>query len=219
MKMHKKTGQAGFSLLELLIAMTLMLILLSIVSTLVAQAMSVRARESQRADALVSVQAALNVISREIANSGFGLGSGTNNRVSNNGIVVADSNASRIHLRSNMINTGDRANPQTALLTDEPGEDITYFLDPDTRSIVRYDANLNETSVIVNRISNLQFTYYNYTTGSSAFTETTTPAPNTGRVRITVTVELERVVGQPDSTVSFTSDVTLRNSQYMLRQY
>ena len=69
---RKKRNEKGFSLIELTVAMTIMLILLSVVSTLITRAMGVRQRETRRADALVSVQAALNVISREVANSGFG---------------------------------------------------------------------------------------------------------------------------------------------------
>ena len=54
--------QAGFSLMELMISMTVMIILLTIVASLIARSMSVKARESQRADAITSAEAALNVI-------------------------------------------------------------------------------------------------------------------------------------------------------------
>lgn len=192
-------------MIELLIAMTIMLALLALVSTVIAGALSTRQRESRRTDALTSSQAALNVISREVANSGYGL--------VNNGLVIADSGQKKIHFRANIDNSNNTTN--------SPGEDVTYSYDAATESIIRYDPNGSpQTSVIVNRISDVTFQYYDYTGSSSTPVLRTTPTANTGRVRINVTVRLEPVRGQPDNqTVTFTSDVTLRNSNYMLNQY
>jgi prepilin-type N-terminal cleavage/methylation domain-containing protein len=226
MKKTKTNKSAGFSLIELMIAMTVMLVLLGLVSTLFSRALGVRARESRRTDALTSAQAALNVMSREIANSGFGLYSDPVKKQALNGIVLADSNANKIHFRSNLVNI--KTTPGDTI--SKPGEDITYFFDSVTDSIVRYDAHAvldtatntytPQTSVIINRISSVKFDYFNYSGSVSTPTLTTTPTANTGRVRITVTVKLEPVQGQPNNqTVTFTSDVTLRNSSYMLNQY
>lgn len=212
----------GFSLIELMIAMVIMLLLLAIVSALLSRSYSVRSRESQRTDALTSAQAALNVISREIANSGFGIYTGTNARFASNGIILADSNANRIHFRSNIYNAGPAGvSTSTALQTNQPGEDITYFYDADTDSIVRYDPNDNpQTSAVVNRISGVTFRYFDYTGTNSTGVETSTPTVNTGRIRITVLVQLDPVAGQPNPLdVQFTTEVTLRNSNYMLHQY
>lgn len=221
--MKKPTrSQAGFSLLELMIAMVIMLILLSTVSMLLGRSTSVRARERQRTDALTSAQAALNVMSREIANSGFGIYSGTNTRSANNGIVVADSNMNRIHFRANVYNTGVAGSSNSpALLTNQAGEDVTYFFDAGTNSIVRYDPNgTPQTSVVVNRISSVSFRYFDYVGTNSSGVETSAPTANTGRVRITVMVQLDPIAGQPNPLdVQFTSEVTLRNSSYMLNQY
>lgn len=223
MKTVQTKNQRGFSLVELIIAMVVMLVLLSIVSTLLARSMGVRARESQRTDALTSSQAALNVISREISNSGFGISSASDPRVASNGIVTADSNANRIHIRANVNNVGptDVPSGSTVLSTNQPGEDVTYFFDAATNSIVRYDPNdTTTTSVIVNQISNVTFQYFDYVGTGSTGTEVTTPSNNTGRVRITVTVRLDPVQGQPNPlSITFTSEVTLRNSSYMLNQY
>ncbi|CAN5567003.1 hypothetical protein BH10ACI3_BH10ACI3_23220 [soil metagenome] len=218
---NKKEG--GFSLLELMIAMTIMLLVMGIVSMLFSRALGVRRRESSRTDALTSAQAALNVISREIANSGFGIYNDPVTRVANNGIVLSDSNSSRIRVRANITNTQTYAAP-TVAATSDPGEDITYFLDSTTSSIVRFDRNAVSprptTSIVVNRISEVSFQYVNYTYGSSATTTTSTPTATTGRVIITVIVRLDPVAGQQNpGTVTFTSDVTLRNSNYMLQQY
>lgn len=218
MKTIKNNSSAGFSLAELLIAMTITLLLLALVSGLFARALGTRARESRRTDALTSAQAALNVMSHEISNAGYGiyyLDNGT--RFPSNGIVtttVDDSNNKRIHFRANIENTDGTTNGA--------GEDVTYFFDTATQSIVRYDPNsVDKTSVVVNKISDVTFAYFNYDgTTQPPKDGTTTPSEETGRVRITITVKLDRVQGQPDNqVVTFTSDVTLRNSNYMLNQY
>ncbi len=206
MKKVKNTKNKGFSLVELMIAMSITLILMGLASTLFAGALGTRNRESRRADALVSARAALSALSREISNSGYGL--------TMNGIVTGDSGEQKIHFRANLYNED--------YTTDSVGEDVTYFFDEVTKSIVRYDPNTTPTtSVIVNRISNVTFKYYDYNSdGIISPDGSTTPTSGTGRVMITVTVALEEVVGQPkNQTITFTSDVTLRNSTYMLNQY
>lgn len=223
MKTQKAKKQDGFSLIELAVAMVIMLSLLGIVSSVMSRTMSIRQRESRRTDALTSAQAALNVISREIANSGFGIYDGNSELMADNGIVVADSDAHKIHFRTNVQNTGPRTAPSgsTVISTNRIGEDITYFFDDATDSIVRYDKwDDPQTSYVVNKISNVTFEYYNYVGVNSTPTVTNVPTADTGRVRITVSVEMDPVVGQPDGQrVTFTTDVTLRNSNYMLRQY
>lgn len=210
MKQVKK-GSDGFSMIELMIAMTIMLGLLALVSGIFARALSTRQFESSRTDALTSAQAALNVISREVANSGYGLTEPDNS--ASNGLVLNDCTNKRLHLRANVDNND--------LTTDEPGEDVTYFYDSASESIVRYDPNdVPQISGVVNRISEVTFQYFDYTGSSSTPTIRTTPTTDTGRVRINVTVKLENVQGYPkDQKVTFTSDITLRNSKYMLNQY
>jgi prepilin-type N-terminal cleavage/methylation domain-containing protein len=205
MKKVKDTKNKGFSLIELLVAMTITLILLGVATSLFAGALGTRNRESRKTDALTSARAALSAISREIGNAGYGM--------TTNGVVTSDSGAQKLRFRAN-INNEDWS-------TNRAGEDVTYFFDSATQSIVRYDPNATpNTSVIVNRISNVSFSYFDYVGSNSTPTTATTPTPNTGRVRITVTVKLEDVVGQPkNQSVTFTSDVTLRNSPYMLNQY
>jgi len=233
--MRSSKKNQGFSLIELLIAMTVMLIALGIVSSVMGRAMSVRARESRTADALATAQAALSVLSREISNSGFGLlqaNLGPNAKTASNGIVISESNAHRIRIRSNIENAGGTFESQgpTTLAINRPGEDVTYFFDAATSSIVRYDryAIRNaggtydpQTSVVVNRISNVSFEYYDYVGGTSlASAAATTPSENTARVRIIVDVALDPEYGQPNPEhVTFASDVTLRNNSYMLSQY
>ncbi len=210
MKLRKNKKTAGFSLIELMIAMTVTIGLLGIISTLFSGVMSTRKRESSRTDALTAAQAALNVMSREVSNSGYGL--------NNNGLITGDSTTQKIHFRANVVNTD--------ATTTSPGEDVTYFYDTVTQSIVRYDANgaganTPLISVIVNRVSKVDFKYFDYIGDSSIPSAAKNiPTSDTARVTITVTVDLEAVRGQPSGqSVKLTSDVTLRNSDYMLFQY
>ena len=228
MKKPKKSRQNGFSLIEMTIAMGVTLVLLGLTATLFASALSTRARESRRADALTAARAAISVMSREIANSGYGIAVDDGGYIPVNGIVLADSSKNRLHFRANTENRNG--------CTRDRGEDVTYFFDNDTQSIVRHErfssdganpcgaaAEATETSVVVNRISNVTFKYFNYSGGSSTPLEpsgTDNPTADTGRVRISVEVKLEEVTGQPkNQVITFTSDVTLRNSKYMLKQY
>ncbi|MCB1025061.1 MAG: prepilin-type N-terminal cleavage/methylation domain-containing protein [Acidobacteria bacterium] len=201
----KKDRVNGYSIIELMIAMTITLVMLGLVATLLGDSLGMRERESRKTDALTSAQAALNVMSYEISNSGFGLTS--------NGIVIADSNRTQLHFRSNIENDD--------LSTNSPGEDVTYYVDSATASIVRYDPHAAiTTSTIINRISSVAFQYFDYTGSNSTPTMSYTPTNNTGRIRIIITVELEDVEGQPDDQiVTFKTDITLRNSNYMLNQY
>lgn len=218
-----KSDQKGFSLLELLVAMTIMAVMMGAASALLYRGIGVRSRESRRTDALTSTQAALNLLSREIANSGFGIYDNSLTANPNNGLVLADSNATRLHFRGNINNVGPGPyNPTcTAVCTSDPGEDITFFFDSNTNSIVRYDPNGNpQTSVVVNRISSVTFSYYDYTSSGTVTGPNATPTLNTGRVSIAVDATLDPVAGQPNPTsVAFTSEINLRNSSYMLRQY
>ncbi len=192
-----------------MIAMTIMLVVLGLASNLFSKSLSTRQRESSRTDALTAAQAALNVISREMSNSGYGL--------VNNGIVIVDSNQQKIHFLSNTKNTNN-------VVTD-PREDVTYFFEPISQSILRYDANGNgvgspQTSIIINRISSVNFQYFNYTNSGTTLTVINVPTVDTGRVRVTITVKLEDVEGQvKNQEVKLVSDVNLRNSNYMLQQY
>ena len=215
MKKRQKRN-AGFSILELMLVMTIILIVLSLVMTLFARSLNTRQRESSRTDALTAAQAALNVISREIANSGYGLKLEADG-IADNGLVDADSDAETIHFRANTTNDNIE-------LTD-PGEDVTYYYEPGTQSILRYDHNGNgvgvpQTSIVINRISSLSFQYFDYSGSNPVPTIDVVPTPQTGRVRVTVTVKLEQVEGQTNpQDVTLVSDVTLRNSEYMLQQY
>jgi prepilin-type N-terminal cleavage/methylation domain-containing protein len=203
----QKDGVKGFSLIELIVSMSLTLIILGVAVTVFSSALSTRERESSKTDGITSTQAALNIMLREIGNSGFGL--------KTNGIVTADSNDKQLHIRANIVNN-DSA-------TDDAGEDITYYWDSTSQSVVRYDAVSGSRSGIINRVSDVDFVYYDYDPVTNTLNSTPSSTPdaiNTSRVTIILKVNLPDVVGQPSGQiVTVKSDVTLRNSRYMLGQY
>src|SRR5687768_5154577 len=139
--------QLGFSLVELIVSMAITLAILAVAVTVFSTAVGRRTREGSRTDAITSAQAALNIMSREIGNSGYGL--------TDNGIVT-DSTATMLHSRSNTDNSN--------ATTSDPGEDIVFYLDGSggDQSVVRRDNNTGEISGIINRISSVGFTYHNY---------------------------------------------------------
>lgn len=198
---------AGFSLLELVIAMSITLTLMAAAGMVFRQSLSTRERETRRTAAIVAAQSTLNLLSRELANSGYGL--------TDNGIVAADSDDKKVHFRSNIQNAD--------ALTDDPGEDLMYYYDADSSSVIRYDPNspsgTPKTSTVINKAEEFSLVYWDYN-GSATPVKAVTPSANTARITITITVKLEPVQGQPsDQVITYTSDVTLRNSKYISKQY
>ena len=221
--LHKNTD-GGFSLLELLIAMAITIALMTAASTLLTSALRVRSRENQKSDALADTQRALNIMSREISNTGFNL--------TNNGIVAADSGLNKIRIRSNLNRYEVDDASVTAASRDgvvDKAEDITYFLNlaDETKYLVRHDPYGNGSTVLANRIDSMNIHYFDqkvtYTAApgagdiSSVSAAEVTPA-NAKYVVIAISVTLD-AVGTPNSTgyqpaysVLLCSDVVLRNT-------
>lgn len=221
MSSMNKQASSGFSLLELLIAMVITMALMTAASTLLAQALRVRSRENQKSDALADAQRALNVMTREIANTGFNM--------TGNGIVAADSGANSIRIRSNLnrYDTSAIAASRDGII--DENEDIKYFINEadQTKYLARYDPNGNGKTVLANRIDGLNIHYFGqkvtYTapagggdiTGASA--AEVTPA-NAKYIVLSIAVTLD-AVGQPGApgyqppySVLLCSDVQLRNT-------
>ena len=204
-------AEAGFSLIELIIAMGILLIMMAGASQLLMRSLGTRTRENQKSDALSDAQRALNIMSREIGNSGFGL--------DYNGIVAADChptnasdpNVAQIRIRSNVNNTDGT--------TAQADEDVTYvYQGSPTNAIVRYDKNTNTQTVLANRIDAMQITYVD-AAGNPSTLATPAAVSNAVSVRITIQVNLPPTVGQPASQVLLTSEIALRNAPTTIRHY
>ncbi len=215
-----QNSQSGFSLIELLIAMTVTVVIAGIASTLVAQSFRMRAREDARSDAIADAQRALNIVSREIANAGFGL--------IDNGLVPGDTGAGSIRFRSNLnAYTRDSSGIPVAGHNEviDRDEDIKYSMyDDDVANrhyLVRYDVTIGGregTTVLANRLDSFQLQYFD-STGAELDVVTDPEASRSAwKIRITVGVVLpaEGQPGspgyQPESTINLVSEVVLRNS-------
>jgi prepilin-type N-terminal cleavage/methylation domain-containing protein len=223
---HDKSA-GGFSLLELLIAMAITLTLMTAATTLLAQALRMRTRENQKSDALADTQRALNIMTREIADSGFNL--------NNNGIVASDSGSNKIRVRSNLNkydyspSISDPARNGIQVPGEDSGEDISYFtnLADNTKYLARHDLYGSGSSVLANRIDSMKLHYFDqkvtYTAApgdsdiSNVSATEVTPA-QAKYVVIAVAVTLDQVGTpgspgyQPSYSVLLCSDVALRNA-------
>jgi prepilin-type N-terminal cleavage/methylation domain-containing protein len=231
-------GQAGFSLIELVIAMAVTLVIMTLASKTLMGCFNVRSRQDSRSATLADVQRALNIISREVATAGYGL--------TTNGIVgctpggACDSGDNDIRVRSN-LNRFDTS-PADADTSDD-NEDVKYFLNNsvNTRYLVRYNANSTGTqaTVLANRIDQLQFYYYDervtYSTATydpdtpnAALVTNVTNAAGAAEAEVTPTLAKYVVIAvvvrlpavgtpgtdgyQPETQEMLVSDVALRNN-------
>src|SRR5215207_1070129 len=165
MNTRRSNTQAGFSMLELIIAMVVTLTIFGLCSSLLARSFNVRSREDRKSDAIADVQRALNIMTREISNSGLKLPSGLGS-VSTNGIVAGDSNSQEIRIVSNLNGMPDSANGYFEDSdVNDTDEDIKFLMYVDAalgqRYIVRYEnTGATPTTVLANRIDSLIFRYY-----------------------------------------------------------
>jgi type II secretory pathway pseudopilin PulG len=203
----KRKGSAGFSLLELMVALGVTMVIMVIASRMLAMSLAVRTRENQRTEAIADAQRALQMMSRDISNAGLGLRS--------NGIICDEPTETvfgDIRIRSN-LNAFSETTPDTA----DTDEDIVYTLindatvNPPQRLVTRQDVNTGQISQLANRVDALQFDFLNADGTAAA-----SPAEAV-KVRITVTVTLPavgkpRTQGyQPPTRMQLSSQATLRN--------
>lgn len=217
-KALKQNREAGFSLVELLIAMAVSLVIMGVASTLLATSFRIRSRENARTDSIADVQRGLNIMAREIAIGGYGFDP------SSNGLVVGDCDGSSLRVRSNL----NRYSAGSTTVESE-NEDIKYLIDTTDGQnyLVRYDrfATGAQATVLANRIDNLNIIYWSPTNTALDVSADPSQVANAVGVRITVSVDLPAVGTQgspgyqPATTMQLTSDVTLRNKSQNLAIY
>ena len=214
---HNPERPTGFSIIELLLSMTVTLILMGLASVLIASSFNVRGRENQKSSALADAQRALNGMTREIANSGFGL--------SNNGIVAVQSTSTAIRVRAN-LNAFDRETTSNSVVDSD--EDVLYnlFTDSTQSYVERIDVNSGaRTTVLANRVDALVIKYYadkiDYTSGACTINTAASEVSDKTQAKYIVIVACIQLpaVGRPGSpgyqpatNVQLISDVSLRNS-------
>jgi type II secretory pathway component PulJ len=241
MKNRRANNDGGFSLIELILAMGITLTILGLSSSLLASGFHSRSREDRKSDAIADVQRALNIMTREISNSGLRLPSGLG-AVAKNGIVTNDSDTQSIRIVSNLNGIPDSANGYFEDSdVEDTDEDLKFLMYVDAalgqRYIVRYERNnTNQTTVLANRIDSLVFRYYDEkvtygtTVDSDGVCDITNVVNASGTAKsevspasakfvviaVGVTLPAVGTAGsdgyQPPSQVQLTSDVVLRNS-------
>ena len=218
------SAAAGYSVLELVIAMMVTLTIAGVASLLLAGSFSVRARENQRSAALADAQRGLNLMTREIAQTGYGL--------TDNGIVEGDSSATTIRVRANLNAASGETSSNSVTDRDE---DVKYMLYQDSGNsyIVRLDVNTAaQEMILANRVDGLAIRYY---ADKVSYTETNcdivnvrdasgnavaevTQKSKAKYVVLSLCVNLPAVGSpntagyQPVSLVQMVSDVSLRNA-------
>jgi Tfp pilus assembly protein PilW len=231
-----RQSESGFSLLELVIAMTITIAVTAMVGSLLAQSLNIRTRANDKTDALADAQRAINIMSREIADAGFD--------VSDNGIVAADSitdenGNSTIRIRSNL----NKFNPLGAasvaaqngigIVGEDAGEDVKYFIYPasNTNLLARYDAfNVagGSSTVLANRLDSLHIHYFaqrvTYDTSGCDITNASLAevSPSAAGYVVIAVCVAQNAVGapgspgyQPPTNVLLVSDVALRNANLL----
>ena len=213
----RNRNEEGFSLLELLIGMTVTLVIMGIASTLLATSFNVRQREHSRTDSIADVQRAINIMSREIAIGGYGFDS------ANNGLVAGDCDGSTIRVRSNLNRFSGGSTTIESL-----GEDVKYLVDSTNgrQYLVRHDIfGIPQSTVLANKINTLEITYWSADNTPLDVVTDPTQVANAVGIRITVTANLDAVGSpgapgyQPATPIQLMSDVALRNKSQNLSTY
>jgi prepilin-type N-terminal cleavage/methylation domain-containing protein len=215
--------QSGFTLIELLIAMALTLFIAGAAATMLSASFMIQRRESDRVDSGADVARAINIMTREIAMSGYSM--------KNNGIVGADSGPSQLRIRADVNDSNS---------IDRPGEDILYTLyqseAADRYYLVRYDVSspaAGKQTILANRIDSMAIHYYDsditYQTDpdldkcdivKTGGTATELTAPNLGAAKFVVIAVCVNLPArgtpgqsgyQPRSRTVLTNSVALRN--------
>jgi len=211
--------EAGFSLMELMVAMCVMMVITGAATSLLVGAFSVRSREDQRTEAIADARRALNIISRELGNSGYQLPPGlTYNSTAGsglvpiNGLIPGDCDATSISFVSNLNgNTG--AGDRDVNDADEATK-YQFVQTGGSSFLVRNDLNPpNDSLVLANRIDGMQLVYFD---GDGNDVTTNVAQATSVRINLWVTINAVGKVGttgyQPSSQVRLSSDVNLRNA-------
>jgi type II secretory pathway pseudopilin PulG len=225
----ERANEKGFSLIELLIAMGITVTMMAVAAMMMSGSFNIRGRENARTEALAAAQRAVSIISRDIANAGFGLRS--------NGIINQDSDSTSIRIRANLNAFQGVASSSTLA---DPDEDVEYFLhktstDPNSSAgtLMRYDVNTQTSTILVSQVDDFEIYYFNqkvdYTLDPTGGIIVTTPGvtelddqSQATYVVITTMINVPAVGTQgspgyqPAGQIQLASDVLLRNRNLIM---
>ena len=166
-----RSGEEGFTLVELLISILVSMIVLAAISaTFVIQNKSY-AKQEQVVDVQENARAALQLMTKELLMAGYNPTGITGN--AKPGIVEADSDTVRFTMDFRGAILGSDPDGDV----DDPNEDITYTLDADKDQVTRKSGSAGTAQPIGETIQTLSFKYFdsddNELTGSFDLEEVT----------------------------------------------
>ena len=225
---HAVKKEAGFSIMELLVAMVVMIFITGAATSLLVSAFNVRGREDQRSEGTADARRALNIISREVASAGYQLprgltyvAPGGNKFVPPNGLIPEDCDATSITFVTNTNAQGDfdppggisTAPPNYAIAGADEAIKFQFVQDGGNNFLVRKDLVTGDSLVLANRIDGVQFDFL----GSNGGVAPTISEARSINIRVWVTLN---PIGQPGtagyqapSQVTLSSRVSLRNAR------
>lgn len=214
-KQYAVTSESGFSLLEMIVALTLTIIIATLAFVLLAKSLNRKVHDQAQVSAVADANQALSRMSNEIGNAGFGLTS--------NGLVLSECTEEKIRVRANL--NALMKQTSSGAVTD-PDEDVIYQLVSNLdggSALVRTDVNSGESTIIASLIDNkdingdgdgdgLTFSYLD-TVGNEV------SPPNAVRVLIVLRITLPQIgvpsspAYQPETSTQLSSSVILLNSR------
>lgn len=214
---QKANQQTGFSLIELMFAMTITLIIVGLAFTLLAQSLNRKLHDEAQVSTLADANQALSRMSQDITNSGFGL--------KNNGLVATDCTEEKIRVRANLNALMKQTSSGTVT---DANEDLIFQLatNADGEShLIRTDVTSGNSAVVASSLDNADLNgdgdgdglTFNYLDAAGAEVS----PPNAVKIEIIIRVTLPQI-GQPGSpgyqpkvTKQLSTTVVLRNSQLL----
>jgi Tfp pilus assembly protein PilW len=224
---HAAKREAGFSIIELLVAITVMIFITGAATTLLVSSFNVRSREDQRSEGTADARRALNIITREVASAGYQLPAGLtyaapggSQFVPRNGLIPEDCNATSITFVSNSNAQGEFNPPSGvsalpanhAIAGADEAIKFQFVQDGTSNFLVRKDLITGDSLVLANRIDGVQFDFLNPAGAAAAIAQATSI-----NIRVWVTLNPVGRLGsagyQPASQVMLSSRVNLRNAR------
>jgi len=200
--MKTKTNKSeiqGFSLIELLIVVVIMVIILGILSSIILGINRSYIRERPRIEALNDANAALDMMARLIRMAGNNPQSIAGLQAINPGTAVSGQ-YNTIRIRSDWRGTTGSGNPDGD--TNDPFEDITFSVS--SGRLMKREQPADSTPVVfLNHVNSLRFTYFD--TNNTAITN---PVANQAQI---ARVDIQLDTQTPDTPVmTFRTSVFVR---------
>lgn len=211
---NSKIKERGFSLIELIIALTITIIILTISFTLLVESLRQKFREDAVVSALADGNQALNALSNDLINAGMG--------IKGNGILAANSGKNFIRIRSNLNAFMKQTSSNTVTDTNE---DIAYLVVPSENGqgvLVKMDVNTGTVNVIASKIDNsdidndgagdgVSFTYLDVN-GNQVSADSAVQLIITLRLKLPQQGTPKSPGYKPETILPITTKVFLRNS-------